>query len=46
MPDDMHVPVAATDFTELMGALIENASHHARRRVRISGAGSPDERQL
>lgn len=46
VPEEMHVPVAAGDFTELMGALIENASHHARRRVRISGAASPDERQL
>jgi signal transduction histidine kinase len=35
--DDLHIPVAGDDLTELLGALIENAARHARHRVRVSG---------
>lgn len=40
VPDDMKVPLAAEDYTEIIGALIENAARHASRRVRISGSSS------
>jgi len=33
----LEAPVAAADLAEILGALIENAVRHARRRVRISG---------
>jgi signal transduction histidine kinase len=46
VPHDMTVPVAADDFMELMGALIENAARYARRRVRIGGSISPQGRRL
>lgn len=38
VPEDLHVPVAGDDLTELLGALIENAARHARHRVRVHGA--------
>ncbi|HEU4959362.1 MAG TPA: HAMP domain-containing sensor histidine kinase [Sphingomonas sp.] len=38
VPEDLHVPVAAEDLTELLGALIENATRHARHHVRVLGA--------
>lgn len=37
LADDLEVPVALDDLTELLGALIENATLHARHRVRVSG---------
>lgn len=37
LPDDLDVPVAADDLTELLGALTENAALHARHRVRVAG---------
>jgi len=37
VPENLHVPVAGDDLTELLGALIENAARHARHRVRVSG---------
>lgn len=43
VPEDLSVPVAADDLLELMGALIENAAHFARRRVRIGGSSSQRE---
>jgi signal transduction histidine kinase len=42
VPDDLHVPVAGEDLTELLGALIENAARHARRRVRARGGMETD----
>jgi signal transduction histidine kinase len=33
----LRVPVGASDLAEMLGALIENAARHARRRVRVSG---------
>lgn len=36
--DDLHVPVAGDDLTELLGALIENAARHARHRIHVSGS--------
>lgn len=35
--DGLTIPVAADDLTELLGALVENASRHARTHVRITG---------
>jgi len=35
--EDLDIPVAADDLIELLGALIENASRHARTRVRVTG---------
>ena len=35
--DDLHVPVAAEDLTELIGALADNAVRFARRAVRFEG---------
>jgi signal transduction histidine kinase len=35
----LRAPVDETDLAEMLGALIENAAHHARRRVRISNLG-------
>jgi signal transduction histidine kinase len=40
IPDRMRLPLAAEDFLELTGALIENAARFARRRVRITGTSS------
>jgi signal transduction histidine kinase len=40
VPVAMTVPLAASDFMELMGALIENAARYARRRVRIGGSSA------
>jgi signal transduction histidine kinase len=37
VPEDLIVPLGPDDLAELMGALIENAARHARRRVRITG---------
>ena len=37
VPEGLSVPVAREGLLELMGALIENAARHARRRVRIGG---------
>lgn len=37
VPAELRVPVAAEDLTELLGALIENGAHHARRRLRVRG---------
>jgi signal transduction histidine kinase len=42
VPADLHVPVAGDDLTELLGALIENAAAHARRRVRVCGGMEAD----
>lgn len=42
LPDDLDVPVAADDLTELLGALIENAARHARHRVRVAGGMASD----
>lgn len=36
--DDLQVPVATEDLTELLGALIENAARYARQRVRAQGS--------
>lgn len=44
VPPDAEAPVAAEDLTEILGALIENAARHARRRVRVrvdEEAGAP-----
>jgi signal transduction histidine kinase len=41
IPIGLHVPVAAEDLTELLGALLENAARYARRQVRISGLVEP-----
>jgi len=46
MPDELHVPVASEDLTELLGALIENAARHARVRVRVRGGMAEEESQL
>jgi signal transduction histidine kinase len=35
--DEIDIPVASEDLTELLGALIENAARHARYRVRVRG---------
>lgn len=37
LPDSLRAPLAADDLAELLGALIENAVRHARRRVLIGG---------
>ncbi len=37
VPDDLRIPAAVEDLTELLGALIENAARHARHRVRVRG---------
>lgn len=34
----LRIPVESPDLAEMLGALIENATHHARRQVRITGA--------
>lgn len=34
----LRIPVDGADLAEMLGALIENAARHARRRVRIAGA--------
>lgn len=41
VPEDLEVPVATVDLTEILGALIENAVRHARRQVRIAGERLP-----
>lgn len=33
IPENMYIPVATEDLTEILGALIENASRHARHLV-------------
>lgn len=40
------VPVAPIDLTEIIGALAENASRHARRQVMVSGSIAGDETTL
>ena len=40
--DTLHVPVAAEDLAEILGALIENAARYARRVVRIAGEVAGD----
>ncbi|RYY27164.1 MAG: HAMP domain-containing histidine kinase [Sphingomonadales bacterium] len=42
VPEDMIVPVAATDLMEMLGALVENAVRHAHGRVRITGEATAD----
>ncbi|MBC9033722.1 sensor histidine kinase [Sphingomonas sp. JC676] len=42
VPAGLEVPVAASDLTEILGALIENAVRHARRQVRIHGESAAD----
>lgn len=42
VPEDMEVPIAVTDLTEILGALIENAVRHANGRVRITGETGVD----
>jgi signal transduction histidine kinase len=37
IPEDLVVPVAAEDLTELLGAVIENAARFSRRLVNVSG---------
>jgi signal transduction histidine kinase len=37
VPDNLRLPVAGEDLSEIAGALIENAARYARRRVRITG---------
>jgi signal transduction histidine kinase len=46
VPDDVQVPVAGEDLTELLGALIENAARHARHRVRVRGGMTAHECRL
>ena len=46
VPPEVVVPVASEDLLELLGALVENAARYARRRVRIGGADSPEDRTL
>ncbi|MCC7267310.1 MAG: HAMP domain-containing histidine kinase [Caulobacteraceae bacterium] len=46
IPDDVAVPVAGEDLTELLGALVENAARHARHRVRIRGGMAAGESRL
>jgi signal transduction histidine kinase len=36
----LRLPLAEEDLAEMLGALIENAARHARRRVRIRGGGT------
>lgn len=38
LPPDLRLPVAPEVLTEILGALIENASRYAHRQVRIAGA--------
>jgi len=38
LPPELRVPMLAEDLTELLGALIENASRFAHRQVRITGS--------
>jgi len=40
VPENLRLPVAAEDLSEIAGALIENAARYARRRVRITGAAA------
>jgi signal transduction histidine kinase len=42
VPDELHIPVAGEDLTELLGALVENAVRHARHRVRVRGEMETD----
>lgn len=37
IPPDLVLPVAEEDLAEILGALTENAAHHARRHVRLVG---------
>jgi signal transduction histidine kinase len=37
IPEDLRLPLASEDLSEIAGALIENAARYARRRVRITG---------
>jgi signal transduction histidine kinase len=39
-PDDLRVPLAEEDLTEILGPLLENAVRFARRRVAISGTAT------
>jgi signal transduction histidine kinase len=42
VPAELTVPLVPEDLAELLGALIENAARHARRRVRVSGMLTPN----
>jgi signal transduction histidine kinase len=42
IPAELRVPVSEDIVTEMLGALIENAARHGRRRVRISGHSGTD----
>jgi signal transduction histidine kinase len=44
--EDVHVRIAREDLIEIMGALIENATRFARRRVRINAASAPTDVML
>lgn len=37
IPEELMVPMSPEDLAELMGAVIENAARHSRRRVRVQG---------
>jgi signal transduction histidine kinase len=39
---ELRVPVAASDLAEILGALMENATRHARRSVRVTGTAAAD----
>ncbi|WP_326525229.1 sensor histidine kinase [Sphingomonas sp.] len=43
IPDDLQLPVAGPDLSEILGALIENAVRHARSRVSIAARRHPSD---
>ncbi|HRP71480.1 MAG TPA: HAMP domain-containing sensor histidine kinase [Luteimonas sp.] len=42
IPGTLELAVQPDDLSEIIGAVLENASRHARRHVRISGAAGPE----
>jgi signal transduction histidine kinase len=46
MATDLHLPIAADDLMEVLGALMENATRFARRQVRVAGHASEQTLEL
>ena len=46
VPEDLMLPMSPEDLAELLGAVIENAARHSRRRVRVHGRHSEPLRSI
>ena len=46
IPPGLELAVQPDDLSEMLGAVLENAARHARRQVRVSGAGGPESTTL